>query len=189
MRFGIDKKIITLVTLAIVLLGVSFSYYFISQEKKALLLELDERANTLLKSMITSCEYPVLINDLDSLSKIANGTMQQKDLVSCDIENKYGKELFKAGDMKSVDSRIYTGSILTEKQKTGGGEDLILGTGPQEKETESIGSIRIALSLVSLDNPFSCSISRAVVDLPKILTTTCGHNNGLCLNHCQFAVF
>ena len=174
---------------AIVLLGVSFSYYFISQEKKALLLELDERANTLLKSMITSCEYPVLINDLDSLSKIANGTMQQKDLVSCDIENKYGKELFKAGDMKSVDSRIYTGSILTEKQKTGGGEDLILGTGPQEKETESIGSIRIALSLVSLDNPFSCSISRAVVDLPKILTTTCGHNNGLCLNHCQFAVF
>ena len=157
MKFGIDKKIIILVILSIVVLSGSFGFYFVSQEQKALLLELDERANTLIKSMISSCEYPVLINDQEAISKLARGTMQQKDVVYCEIDNKAGNVLFKDGnfagnEISNVQARAYVSPILTEKVKAGAEEELILGGAPVEKEMENIGKIQVVFTLDSLNN-------------------------------------
>ncbi|MDD5258498.1 MAG: HD domain-containing protein [bacterium] len=151
MRFGIDKKIIILVTLVIGILGGFFSIYFINQEKKALLVELDERAYTLLNSVVNSCEYPVLIADQDSISRIAKGAMQQKDVISCEIENRSGKMLFKDSKKTGQQTRSFSKTIITEKIKSSAGaEELILGTAPVEKEMESIGNVRLVFSLDSV---------------------------------------
>jgi putative nucleotidyltransferase with HDIG domain len=150
MRFGIDKKIIMLVILVIVVLGGFFNYYFLNQEKKALLVELDERANTLLNSIITSCEYPVLISDQESVSKIGRGAMQQKDIVSCEVEDKNGNLLFQENKKEGQQQRAFSNSINTEKIKTVGAEELILGGGSAEKELESIGKVKIVFSLDSV---------------------------------------
>ncbi|MDD5492099.1 MAG: HD domain-containing protein [bacterium] len=151
MRFGIDKKIIILVTLVIGILGGFFSIYFINQEKKALLVELDERAYTLLNSVVNSCEYPVLITDQDSISRIAKGAMQQKDVISCEIEDSSGKMLFKDSKNTGQQTRSFSKTIITEKIKSSAGaEELILGTAPVEKEMETIGNVRIVFSLDSV---------------------------------------
>lgn len=151
MRFGVDKKIIILVILVISILGGFFSYYFVNQEKRALLIELDERANTLLNSVINSAEYPVLISDQDSVSRIAKGAMQQKDVISCEITDGAGNVLFQASKKEGKQVRAYTNSIITERIKTATGEEeLILGTAPLEKEIETIGKVKIVFSLDSV---------------------------------------
>lgn len=152
MRFGIDKKVISLLILIIIVLGSSFGIYFINHEKKALLVELDERANTLLNSLANSCEYPVLIGDLETISKIAKGVLEQKDIINCEIVDKNGKTLFKQGTDKIKLIQTYTAPILTERIKRGAEEELILGATDGEKETELIGKIYLTLSLSSLYN-------------------------------------
>lgn len=152
MRIGIDKKIIGLVLLVIIVLGSFFTFYFINQEKKALLIELDERANTLLNSIINSCEYPVLISDQESISKIARGAMKQKDVVSCEVENKSGTILFQESRKEGQQLRAYTNNIITEKVKSAAAEELILGSGSMEKEIENIGKVKIIFSLDGVTN-------------------------------------
>ncbi|MDD5131576.1 MAG: HD domain-containing protein [bacterium] len=151
MRFGIDKKIILLVTMVIGILGGFFSYYFVNQEKKALLVELDERAYTLLNSVVNSCEYPVLISDQDSISKIGKGAMQQKDVIFCEVKDQAGMVLFQDSKKESQQLRAYSNNIITEKIKASvSEEELILGGGQIEKEIETIGKVKIVFSLDSL---------------------------------------
>lgn len=145
MRFGIDKKVISLFILSVAILGIALGIYFVRHEEQALLLELDERAKALLGSLSISSEYPVLIKNRELLSKVAGGVFDQKDVIFCQIKDSQGEVLFEGGRRGEEDVREYAGSILTERLER---EALILE--PEEKKIEEIGKIHLGLSLGSM---------------------------------------
>ncbi|MEW5767309.1 MAG: PAS domain S-box protein [bacterium] len=148
MRFGIDKKVISLFVLSVAILGLALGLYFVGHEREALLSELDERAKALLGSLATSSEYPVLLKDAEALSNIAKGVLDQKDVIFCEIKDSQGEILFQGGAKEAKYINEYRAPILTEKVKEVEEEGLILGAG--EKETEEVGQIYLVLSLDSM---------------------------------------
>ena len=142
MRFGIEKKVVLLFVLSVAILGVALGTYFVKHEEKALLLELNERANALLGSLAKSSEYPVLLKDEEMLSSIAKGVLNQKDVIFCQIKDSRGEVLFEEGRREEENVKKYAASILSEKLET---EELVFGT--SKEELEEIGQVYLILSL------------------------------------------
>lgn len=174
MRFGIDKKVISLFILSVTILSIALGLYFIRHEKKAMLDELDERAKALLGSLADSSEYPVLLRNTESLSNIAEGVLNQKDVIFAEIKDREGEILFQGGTKKEAHVKEYIASILTEKIKEPAEEKLILGT-TEEKETEEIGKIYLVLSLANMRaklNEASKTIA-VIITLGILFTSLC----------------
>ncbi len=167
MKFGIAKKLICLCTLSVIILGMILGFYFIRYEKESLLLELDERAKALLGSLATSCEYPVLIKNQKALSKIAEGVLNQRDTIFCEIIDKEGQILFQGGTKEEKYIQEYTSSIMTEKFTEETGEELILDA--RESGTEEIGKIYLTLSLDGLNKKLS-NVKKTVFLIVVIVT-------------------
>ena len=142
MKFGIAKKVVLLFVLSVAILGVALGTYFVKHEEKALLLELNERANALLGSLAKSSEYPVLLKDKEMLSSIATGVLNQKDVIFCQIKDSRGEVLFEEGRREEENVEKYAASILSEKLET---EELVLGA--SKENLEEIGQVYLILSL------------------------------------------
>ncbi|MDI6791438.1 MAG: histidine kinase dimerization/phosphoacceptor domain -containing protein, partial [bacterium] len=173
MRYGIDKKVISLFILSVTILGIALGFYFIRHEEEALLAELDERARTLLGSLAASSEYPVLSGITTALSNIAEGALNQKDVIFCEIRDNEGEILFQGGTKEEAHVKEYTAPILTEKIKEPAGEELILGA--EEKEIEEIGEIYLVLSLANMRaklNEASKTIA-VIITLGILFTSLC----------------
>ena len=140
MKFGIDTKVSLLSVGIILIFGFSLGFYFIQNETQALSRELDERAIVLLNSLSVNCEYPVLIGDQETISRLINGVMAQKDVVFCRIEDKQGDLLFQAGSKDIESLREFTAPIVTKKITEEGDEKFILGTQGELRE-EEIGRV------------------------------------------------
>lgn len=173
MRYGIDKKVISLFILSVTILSIALGLYFIRHEKAAMLGELDERAEALLGSLAAGSEYPVLLKDTEALPNIVQGIIK-KDVIFCEIRDNEGKILFQGGTKEEAHVKEYTASILTEKIKEPAEEKLILGT-KEEKETEEIGKIYLVLSLANMRaklNEASKTIA-VIITLGILFTSLC----------------
>ena len=90
MILGINRKVILLTFSIILVFGFALGYYIIRYQTRILKLELDERINVLMDNLSTISEYPVLIRDKESITRLTKGVMSQKDIVFCRVEDMSG---------------------------------------------------------------------------------------------------
>ncbi|MFH2137490.1 MAG: ATP-binding protein [Candidatus Omnitrophota bacterium] len=148
MKFTISKKTGLLFVVMIAVLAITISVYFMAYHKQTLLREFDERAKILLSSVVLSTEYPVLIEDKNTLERIGQGILKQKDVVYCGIQDAAGNVLFQGGSKGEEQMRQYSAPILTEKFSSEGNESWIFNT--SERDFEEIGYVYMILSLDSV---------------------------------------
>jgi signal transduction histidine kinase len=169
MRFGISEKIVLLFLLLIVSLEATTSSYFINHERKTILAEFDERAKALSQSFVITAEYPVLVEDTNTLSILAQALLKQKDVIFCQVKNKQGQILFQKGTQEDEYARRYVLPIMTEIATTTQGEELLLGS--SEKKSEQIGDVCLLFSLVSLRD--TVNEAKATIIIFVVVGTSC----------------
>lgn len=161
MKLSIAKKIIYLFVLAVIILGTVRTYYFIVQHRVSMLSELDERAKTLLNSLASGMEYPVMIKDHKEISKIVTASLKQKDVVFVKVVDNENNVLFQAGVESYENIRTYTAPIVAENPAFEKKEELILGL--SEKVFEKIGGIYLTLSTENLIKDLRDTVKTAVL--------------------------
>ena len=97
MKLNIQGRVNLLFIGIILLFGLVLGFYFVNHETAALNAELNERGNLLLNSLSVSSEYPILIKDKESISRIVEGTLTESAVVYCKIEDKKGTALAEKG--------------------------------------------------------------------------------------------
>ncbi len=148
MRLDIGPRLILLSCGGVLLVGLFLGGYFVRHESRALSDELDVRARMLANHLALSCEFPLLTQNQEALANILRGTLNQKDVIYCLIEDNSGWIRVETG-AKAGKHREYAAPILTRKPMEPGSEELILGAGAGA-EMENIGEVRVAVSLQDL---------------------------------------
>lgn len=148
MRLDIGPRLILLSCGGVLLVGLLLGGYFVRHESRALSDELDVRARMLTNHLALSCEFPLLTQNQEALANILRGTLNQKDVIYCLIEDKSGWIRVETG-AKAGKHREYAAPIFTRKPMEPGSEELILGAGAGA-EMENIGEVRVAVSLQDL---------------------------------------
>ena len=147
MRLGINGKV-SLLSAALILLLVAFlSVYFIRQETAALSSELDERGALLLSGVCMDVELPLLAENKDEVARIAGGTLTQKDVVYCRVENAAGAVVFERGTLEDEKTRSFVAPIVT--RTVAETEGIFLGASAETEE--EIGRIQLGVSLAGLN--------------------------------------
>ena len=148
MKYGISQKISLLFAILVVVLATTLGVYFVRYQKATLEEGFDEKAKTLLNSLVVSVEYPLLVEDEKTLQILGNGVLQQKDVLFCEIMNKNGNILFQGGSRKGKYVRQYVSPVLTKSIAPLVSEEIILNS--ENKQTEDTGKIYLTLSLEGL---------------------------------------
>lgn len=161
MKFKIAKKVILLFVFSVTILGATLGYYFIKQYKRSAVSELDERAKTMLNSLASYSEYPVMIKDRKAISKIVMDSLKQKDVVFVKIVDDRNNVLSQKGEEFTQNAKFYTSPIVVEKPVFEKNKDLILGL--PEKRFEKIGEIYLTLSLKNLKKDLSDTVRIAAL--------------------------
>ena len=147
MRSGINRKV-GLLSVALILLLVSFlSVYFIRQEKASLSSELDERGVLLLNSVCRAVELPLLAENKEEVTRIAEGALAQKDVVYCRLENTAGLVLFERGTPNGKATRSFVAPVVTKTVAET--EGILLGSSAETEE--EIGRLQLGISVANLN--------------------------------------
>lgn len=93
-RFRLKGKIILYGIMMIVIIVSIFTSYFIYTENAIIQNELKNRAASLTRNLSYNCEYPVLLEDISAIQKLAAGVMNDTDVSSVEIQNFAGVVLF-----------------------------------------------------------------------------------------------
>ncbi len=148
MKLDIGPRLILLSSGGALLVGLSLGGYFMHHEAQSLSEELDVRGRMLTNHLALSCEFPLLTQNQEALANILRGTLNQKDVIYCLIEDNSGWIRVETG-AKAGKHREYAAPIFTHKPVEPGSEDLILGADARA-EMEKIGEVRVAVSLEDL---------------------------------------
>ncbi|MCX5846954.1 MAG: PAS domain S-box protein [Deltaproteobacteria bacterium] len=92
-RLRLKGKIILYGIMIIVVIATIFTSYFIITEKKAFENELKNRAASFVRNLAYNCEYPVLLEDIPAIRKLATGMINDEDVSFIDIQDTTGKKL------------------------------------------------------------------------------------------------
>jgi signal transduction histidine kinase len=143
----IAHKIILLFVALVMFLLIAVSFFWFNDARKILFSEFDEKIMILIDSLTIAGEYPLLVGNMESLDKIARGTVAQKDVVYCEIRDEKGNALAAFGAKKRKNVKEFTVPIsVTEKAPPE--EELIFGFSEEIKERKKeIGSIYLIFSL------------------------------------------
>jgi methyl-accepting chemotaxis protein len=113
--------------------------------KRELTRESSARFNSITNNLAFNAEYGVLTQNAQTLDKILDGVMEEKDVNSVSVEDKTGRVLSKKGRSKQPSVEVEK-PVMTRKV-SGGGEDadFLLGGGMEESSgagrTEQIGRV------------------------------------------------
>ncbi|MGR3176794.1 MAG: PAS domain S-box protein [Candidatus Anammoxibacter sp.] len=143
MRFSIANKVYLLVLGIFLTFGFVLGTYFLQNQKKLINYELDEWVSVLIDNLSSNLEYPVLIKDVETISRLVKGLVAQKDIVYCLVEDNEGKILSLEGaiveSVREFNTTVETVSVVEDE------EALITGVLSEEKEV--IGKIFLAVTL------------------------------------------
>ncbi len=148
MKLSIATKINLFATFMIVTAVVTLGWIFVRHEATAIRSELDERANTIVNNLAYNSEFSVLVGDRESLQRLVEGIMKEKDVMYVLIENTEGEIVVHSGERKTSSIKEFTASIVTQPMFEGEEE---LGFSPEKYEKgEVIGLARVGISLSNL---------------------------------------
>lgn len=91
MKWGLNLKLICYTVFIVVFICLVFSIVFLLQSRKALLYEFTNRAQSLVKNLALNIEVPLLIENQQLLSTLAQNLLQEKDVQSVYIFDEKGK--------------------------------------------------------------------------------------------------
>jgi signal transduction histidine kinase len=148
MKLRISQKVCLLFITLVVVLATTLGTYFIRYQKATLEKEFDDKAKAVLYALVVSMEYPLLIEDENTLQILGNGVLQQTDVVFCEIRNKNNGTLFKGGSQNRKYVSQYSTPVLTEKISNQVSEDIILNSG--KKQMVETGTIYLSFSREAL---------------------------------------
>ena len=170
MILGINREEILLTFSIILVFGFALGYYIIRYQTRILKLELDERINVLMDNLSTISEYPVLIRDKESITRLTKGVMSQKDIVFCRVEDMSGDFFYEESSEDAGPVSKHSTTIVVKNYIEGIDEDLILGT--SKEVTEIIGMIHLGVSHSSLNRKLhNVKMVMAVTIIITIFTT------------------
>jgi two-component system NtrC family sensor kinase len=148
MKLSIASKINLFAMFMIVTAVVILGWIFVRHETRAIRTELDERANTIVNNLAYNSEYGVLVGDKESLQRLLEGIMKEKDMMYVLIENKKGEIIAWSGEKRTEPIKEFTAPILTKPMPEGKEE---FGFSPEMNEKEEvIGLAKLRVSLSSL---------------------------------------
>jgi PAS domain S-box-containing protein len=147
MRLGIAGKLVLFAITLIVAATIFLGWFFVRHEMGAINTELEERANTILNNLAHNSEYSILVGDREAITRFLEGVIREKDVAYAIVEDKKGEIIAQAGEKKKELIREFTTSVITEQLSGIEGE---LGFIPQEGDGETIGLVRLGVSLSNM---------------------------------------
>ncbi len=151
MKFNITTKITLFTCLLIIILCIFLAWFFIQHETNSLKTELDERANTIINNLAYNSEFGVLVGDTESLNRLLQGIINEKDISYAIIEDPFRNILAQAGKITIRNVKEFTQSILTKHQNEKIDEMSIIPEAENKDKTETIGIVKLGVSLSGLN--------------------------------------
>ena len=93
MKWGLNLKFICYTVFIVVFISLVFSAVFIFQSRKALLHEVKNTAQSLVKNLALNIEVPLFIENQSALSSLAQNLMKEESVQSVSIYNEAGKAM------------------------------------------------------------------------------------------------
>ncbi len=163
MKLNLGTKLAMLTAAIILFVGASLGVYFIQHESSILWQEMNERADLLLDSLEVSCEYPILTRHTESLNKIVDNAMKQKDVIYCRISDAQGIVLAEAGSPTLSLMREFSLLVIYEREEFAEQEDILFGNAsPRPTIKETIGAVRLGMSTEGITHRL-WAVKKAVV--------------------------
>lgn len=149
MRISIYTKVMIPAFSIIILFGFAMGFFIVRYQTLILGRELDERATVLIDNLSVNSEYPVLISDRETITRLVKGVLAQKDVVFCQVEDEDGNVFCREGSALVFPFKEFISTIKTKKREGETAEELILGA--VEESEEIIGKIYLAVTLSGLN--------------------------------------
>ncbi len=111
----LKNKIIGVTTLVIVMTTVVSSNFFYIRTKRLLFENLQKRGRTICENLTGSAKYGVLTEDVTVLTELAEGVIQQEDVVYVIIEDEHGKILAEKKETEIPGVNLLTQQALMAK--------------------------------------------------------------------------
>jgi len=115
----------------------------------------------MLSGLCADGEYPILVGDRESISRIVNDALNQKDVVFCRVDDANGNSLAEAGSKEREPVREFTALVLTKVTRGEGDERMMLGAATEVEE--EIGDIHLGISLSGLNKKIAAQERAAAV--------------------------
>ncbi len=91
MRSRIAAKIILYTIALVIVIAVFLGWFFVRHETEVVKTELEERANTILNNLAYNSEYGVLVGDKETIARLLDGIIREKDIAYAIVEDKEGE--------------------------------------------------------------------------------------------------
>ena len=102
MKWGLNLKFICYTVFIVVFISLVFSAVFIFQSRKALLLEFNNTARSLVKNLSHNIEVPLFIENQSALTSLAQNLMKEESVQSVSIFNEGGKAVVSLSKGRSL---------------------------------------------------------------------------------------
>ena len=172
---NLAPKFLLPVSLLIMLMSFSLSFFFIRHETATIESERINYSDSLARNLAYNAEYGALTRNTDILNNLVKGLLKEKDVIAIKIFDNKGNILIKAGEKaepynESL-SPIFTKRIETNKKY--GASDMgdalfFQGKNKDEGKQETIGQVLVYTSLIDMQNKLN-DVKRRAIDITLIM--------------------
>jgi len=167
-KFGIAAKINFFTTILVIFSNIFLGWFFIRHETRAIRLELDKRAQTIVNNLAYNSEYGVLVEDKDVLNRLIAGVIKERDVAYAIIENKKGEIIVQAGRKRRSLIKEYKAQVFVKPLLESLDEFSLPSGSKPKQEKEVIGTIYLGISLSNLYSK-SIQIRRVIISIVIIV--------------------
>ncbi len=141
----IGRQIYALILVPCLLLFASLTYFFIDKSLQRATEHMNQRGELIVKQLAQTAEYSLFTGDLTMLEGLASQLLNQTDIVSIEIRDKFGNVIFQRTNprlAKAVDLAVYHQSVMAQASFQ---DDFI-----DRAEDQKLGEVDIKLSRQAL---------------------------------------
>jgi len=156
MKWGLNIKFIFITIFIIIFISLIFSIILVYQTRKALLYEFAQRGQSLVKNLALNAELPLLLENTDTLTSLAQNLLREKDVQQVRILNERNTVLVNLGKGRKLwawqQEKIVYPVYLTPEAQKGSIDDMNLYLSDNRNETPAqnqgqlIGTIEVIFS-------------------------------------------
>ncbi|MBI5559291.1 MAG: PAS domain S-box protein [Deltaproteobacteria bacterium] len=153
MNLSIAAKLNIMISILMVALGLSTGWFVAEHESTAIKEEMRARGQAIAQHLAVYCEFGILADDREGLSKILDGVIKQKDIISASVSDKKGQLIARSLAGQHDPVWEFTVPVITHGQ-LGGIEEFELLSQIQDEQSSSetlIGYVKLGMSPTELD--------------------------------------
>lgn len=168
---NLAPKFLLPVSLLIMIMSFSLSFFFIRHETRTLKDERSNYSDSLARNLAYNAEYAALTKNTEVMDNLITGVMKEKDVIAITITDDRGNTLAKAGEKKDpcYASRAQIQTTAKSGARAPATDDFFfLDKNKDLVKQETIGQVYLYTSLVDMQNRIN-DLKRRIVDITLIV--------------------